>query len=389
MERPSRIKVLHTENAMGYTGGFKALYDFIRSEKKEIESIVVLPVGSSCRTYLEEEGITVYEIPFVEINRNIIALIKYIPCLFINAYRIHKIARKERVDVLHSNDLYNLSLYLVKYVFRYDKPLVVHLRLLASSYPSTLYLFWKKMHLRFSDALVAVSRAVAKGYGDSDKIHLVYDITHTVERHPKYESTYRKELSRPFAFFYLANFTQGKGQDLALEAFRMVVQKYPHLTLTFAGGTLNTVENLRYRKTLQEKVSMYSLDAKIFFEGFVEDVELKMKQYDCILNFSYAESFSFTSYDALRFGIPLIVSDCGGPAELFENGRSGLLIANKNKEQMARAMIRILEEEGLASVLSMNSKIYIQSLLSKSNNFSYLTKLFISLSKRYMTYGVN
>ena len=55
----------------------------------------------------------------------------------------------------------------------------------------------------------------------------------------------------------------------------------------------------------------------VHFDGFAANTEVAMKGHDMVLNFSEAESFSLTCLDALYYGVPLIATDCGGPAELF------------------------------------------------------------------------
>ena len=374
-----KIKVLHTDNSVDYTGGFKALLDYLVNEQASIESVVVLPKGSKCMELLKANDIACYEIPFVEIQKNLWSLLLYFPRLFLNAWEIRKIASREKIDVLHSNDLYNLTLYLVKYIYWYKAPLVTHLRLMPSAYPAFIYNALKWLHLHLSDELIAVSHAVKKSYNDLPRIHVVYDIVETEEQHSPYVSRVYFNEERPFRFLYLANFTRGKGQELAIEAFKNIVSANPATTLTFAGGLLGKAKNLTFKNELIEATKQYQLANSILFEDFVQDTELKMKQYDCLLNFSFSESFSFTSYDALRLGVPLIVSDCGGPSELFINGESGILVKNKSIESMTLAMTRIRNDQELRIRFSIMSKEHIRKIRANALGFDYLSNLFWSL----------
>ena len=377
-----KVKVLHIDNSIDYTGGFKALLDYIVSEKDKVTSVVILPKGSQCIIHLENEKIPYYEIPFVEIQKNVWALLTYLPCLFLNAWKVKKIAVKERIDVLHSNDMYNLCFYLVKYFYRYKRPLVTHLRLMPSAYPAFIYNTWKKIHLRYSDELIAVSYAVKRGYGNLPRIHVIYDISEVKEEHAPYKVDYDSSLQRPFRFLYLANFTRGKGQELAIEAFKILNVKNPNSTLTFAGGLLGKEKNKKFKEELIHTSNQYGLSNKILFEDFVEDPEFKMKQYDAILNFSFSESFSYTSYDSLRLGIPLIVSDCGGPSELFVDGESGILVENKSVASMAEAMHKLRNDHVMLNQFSINSRRNIKKIIDKTLTFDYLSSLFLSLKTR-------
>ncbi|HSZ26367.1 MAG TPA: glycosyltransferase family 4 protein [Cytophagaceae bacterium] len=372
-----RLKILHTENAMSYTGGFKALYDYCIHEAAIIESIIILPVGSKCTQYFEKDNIKVYEIPFVEIGRSVKKNILYFPFLFYNAWRIKKIAQREKVDILHSNDLYNMTLYITKYLFQLNIPLVTHLRLMPASYPGVLYRLFRKIHLCFSDKLIAVSFAVKEAYNNSPCVTVVYDIIEKKNKHAEYKFHYNPE--RPFRFLYLSNFTKGKGQELAIKAFSILLQKNNNVTLTFAGGTMNKTSNETYLNELKALVVTLGLQNKIYFEGFVSDVEATMKQNDAVLNFSYSESFSFSCFEALKFGLPLIASDCGGPKELFENNISGLLVPNHQPEAMAEAMYKLSTQPELCLNISGNSRKNIDKILREQGNCHNLTKIFLNL----------
>lgn len=367
---------------MDYTGGFKALFEYIMSERDKVESIVVLPKGSQCIAYLKKEKISYYEVPFQELRKSLWSFISYLPCLLINAWKIKKIAVKESVDVLHSNDLYNLSLYVVKYIFKYKAPLVTHLRLMPASYPGLFYNTWKRFHLAYADALVAVSEAVKKAYDGDSRINVVYDLFEQEERYPAYQPFKFSSERKEFRFLYLANYTRGKGQDLAIDAFEKCLIKNSNCTLTFAGGLLGKDKNRLFKEELIHSATAKGLLSKVVFEEFVEDVELKMKQYDCILNFSLSESFSFTSYEALQFGIPLIASDCGGPTELFKNGESGFLVENGSVNQMAEAMYQISTDIELVNMFSSNSKKHIFQLSGSVHRFDFLSNLFFAVNIR-------
>ena len=376
----NKVKVLHTDNSIDYTGGFKALFEYIISEREKIDSVVILPRGSKCVSFLQKENICYYEMPYVEIQKNVWSLMMYLPCLLVNAWKIKKIASDERVNVFHSNDLYNLTLYVTKYIYRYKAPLVTHLRLMPNSFPRPLYNFWKCIHMNFSDELVAVSNAVKKAY-NKDRIHVVYDFVDQRERYPKYEIQEIVDQSRSFRFLYLANYTRGKGQELAIEAFREHVLTFPNTTLTFVGGDLGLIKNIKFKEELMHSAELNKFSSKIIFEGFANDVEFKMKQYDCILNFSMSESFSYTSYEALKLGVPLIVTDCGGPSELFKDEESGILIKGRSIKEIVMAMSRVCSESELLVKFSKNSRRGIEELNLTSNRFDYISNIFLSFKK--------
>jgi L-malate glycosyltransferase len=356
-----KIRILHIETSIAFTGGFKSLLNFCLHSRNNIHSVVILKKGSANKGILEQNGIKVYELPLIEISKRLSDIFLYFPFLILNSWRIRRIAKTEKTDILHSNDLYCMALHMTKYLFFLKNPLIVHIRMMPASFPHLIYQIWRFINVHLADQLVGVSFAVKKSYGNPENMEVVYDVDTGPEKHPDYQYSFKKD--RPFNFINLANYIYGKGQDLALDAFEILIRRNPNVTLTFVGGDMGMSKNIVYKNKLIDQVVKMKLTDKIFFEDFVQDVEVKLKKYDASLNFSYSESFSQVSYESLRYGIPFISSDCGGPAELFVNGDSGLLAKNKSVDEMAEAMYQLSTDIELGKKFSINSKKYINDAI--------------------------
>lgn len=61
--------------------------------------------------------------------------------------------------------------------------------------------------------------------------------------------------------------------------------------------------------------------------------------------------------EAMAMGLPVISTDCpsGGPANLIEDGRNGLLVPVGDENALYKAMSSIAESEELASMLGENA----------------------------------
>ena len=62
--------------------------------------------------------------------------------------------------------------------------------------------------------------------------------------------------------------------------------------------------------------------------------------------------------EAMAMGFPVVTTDCpcGGPSELIEDGENGLLIPVGDAEKMAKAIIRLIEDDYLRSRISNCAK---------------------------------
>lgn len=125
---------------------------------------------------------------------------------------------------------------------------------------------------------------------------------------------------------YVGNYTPGKGQDLAIEAFAQIAAQYPAASLDFYGGTLNRPGNARWLAALKARVNTLGLNDRLHFHGFVDDPRTVLQGAYASLNLSEAESFSLTVLEASAAGIPVIAANCGGPAEIILHGVTGLLV---------------------------------------------------------------
>jgi starch synthase len=60
-------------------------------------------------------------------------------------------------------------------------------------------------------------------------------------------------------------------------------------------------------------------------------------------------------------GKPVIASRVGGLAEIVDDGQTGLLVEPDNVEQLAKAIIRLLQDESLRSRLGDNARRKVES----------------------------
>lgn len=68
--------------------------------------------------------------------------------------------------------------------------------------------------------------------------------------------------------------------------------------------------------------------AFITFYGQIANPYPMIKHSDCMLCISERESFSLSLLEALYLDVPVISTDCGGPREVLEDGRLGVLTSN-------------------------------------------------------------
>ena len=181
---------------------------------------------------------------------------------------------------------------------------------------------------------------------DAPQATLIYD---SLSETPVYAPKKLENEIPSCRYLYLGNYVRGKGQNLALKAFSRVAGQLTGAAIHFAGWGEAGELDKQYIDELIEFVVKEGLSDRVYFEGPVKDVEKTMKDADVVVNLSESESFSMVCLEALTYGMPLIVSDCGGPRELVQNDVNGLLVGNRNVDQAAAADVAYGDRAGLGS----------------------------------------
>lgn len=378
---PALPTILIIDNSRAVTGALNAMRNATDPLRGQFRFIYVLPTGSTGKALLEQAGYTVHELPFVEISRRKADLVRYVPMLVINGWRLLRLARREQVTLLHLNDFYNLTGYVAKLLSGGRLRVVTHVRFLPQSLPQPLACTWRWLAEQFADQVLCVSQAVRTYFKEADKVQVIFDPIPTTERYPVPVVPAQRQPAT-VQLLYLSNYIQGKGQNFALAAFREAYAQQPQLRLTFAGGDMGMPKNREFRQQLETQVQAAGLGEIVTFSSFVTDVEAAIKQADMVLNFSESESFSLTCLDALYYGTPLIASDCGGPAELFENGHSGLLVPNRDVPAMTAAITALSADGHKRQQFAAAGRIFVRQKFNPQSTYLRLGSLYMELVSR-------
>ena len=347
--------VLLIENSMDTTGAFNAIFNYARYARSSYHFVFILPRKSLLANRVRESGFTVETLPFREINKNLINLLLYLPTLFINAIRLKRIAQSHQTAIVHANDFYNLVGVGAK-VLGGQFALLTHVRFMPDRFPSLLVKFWMKLNLAYSKRIICVSEAVKQCLTDHPKLQVIYD---GLAFSASVNAVRRRTDEDCVNLLYLAHYIPGKGQDLALEAFCRAYHQNKSLRLRMVGGDMGLAKNKQYRTYLEQQAEALGIRSAVTFAGPTSSVSEELKKVDIFLNFSESESFSMTCLEALAHGVPLVATDCGGPAELFEHNESGHLIPNRDTEAGTKAILHLAADNELRRRFAENSIRYV------------------------------
>lgn len=369
-------RVLVIDNSPGWTGAFKSMWTSTQLLSNEFDFTFCIPKGSSVRTVLAAHGSPFIELPFHELRKHI-SILLYFPRLIQNARRIAAYCKANGILVIHVNDLYNMTGVVAK-MFHPEIALVHHIRLLPQSYVSLLYRTFIRIISSRSDALITVSEVSLRhiSHVTKRKVNLIYDALIAKEWPQPL-----KRADKATVFLYPANYARGKGHDFAIRAFAEAasIAEGSSIFLRICGDDFSRPDNTAYKSELQERIHELKLDKQVALLGFQKDIEREILASDVVLNFSESESFSLVCLEALSLGRPLIATDSGGPAELFEDGISGILVPNRNIQKMKEAILRLAQSPELREAMGKAAKKFVEDKFDASVEASKLRLIYQGL----------
>jgi glycosyltransferase involved in cell wall biosynthesis len=146
----------------------------------------------------------------------------------------------------------------------------------------------------------------------------------------------------------------GKGQEVFLRAAALVADRRPDTRYLVVGGALLGCEG-DYPLRLQRLAEQLGLAERVRFAGHQSDVFPWLDALDVVVHASFGEAFGLAVVEAMALGKPVVATFAGGPAEIIEDGVSGILVPPGQPQVIAEAVLQILTRREVASMLARNA----------------------------------
>jgi glycosyltransferase involved in cell wall biosynthesis len=206
-------------------------------------------------------------------------------------------------------------------------------------------------------------------------------------REPDFRARRERKEKR---IFYSGAISPHKGVHVLLDAFRMVVERYPHVRLDIAGsvGTYPLEETFDvkdeaaikslaplYAKSrfsrIKAKLSLAPKDAgtyqsylkskmgadiagKVSFLGFIPRPDLIERYYSADV-FAFApiwnEGFGLPPLEAMAAGVPVAASRSGAVVETVRDQSTGFLVEKNDAKGLAEALLKLLVDDDLREAM--------------------------------------
>ncbi|HET6515692.1 MAG TPA: glycosyltransferase [Thermodesulfovibrionales bacterium] len=146
---------------------------------------------------------------------------------------------------------------------------------------------------------------------------------------------------------YVGRVSKEKNLKLLAEAFKEITDEG-------AGSTLAIVGDGPYRKELEDELAGYNA----VFTGFLSgrDLSEAYASSDIFVFPSTTDTFGNVVLEAQASGLPVIVSDSGGPKELMVDGSTGIVVKSGSRKALVDAMRSLIENGTMRKAMGANAR---------------------------------
>lgn len=269
-----------------------------------------------------------------------------------------QIANDNDFDVIHAHDWLTFPAAIMAKKIS-GKPLVVHVHATefdrsGENVNQEVYNM-EREGVHAADKVIAVSRLTRRilinRYGvPSDKIVVVHN---AVE--PKQPVQYtQKNLKDKQIVTFLGRITFQKGPDYFVEAARMVLDRMPDVHFVMAGSGDMLLP-------LVKRVAELKMSSRFHFTGFLNHFETNNMygMTDIYIMPSVSEPFGITPLEAMRTGVPVIISKQSGVSEVLNNA---IKIDFWDLNAMADAICGLLQHPKIAKKIAAEGSQEVHNL---------------------------
>jgi glycogen(starch) synthase len=275
------------------------------------------------------------------------------------AERCVGITRRELFDVIHAHDWMTLPAAMAIAEFS-GRPLIAHIHATefdrSGEQGSQPVYEIERRGMHAAARVIAVSertkRIIVGKYGvPAWKVSVVHN---GIENHS--DGSHRPTASRrEKVVLFLGRVTRQKGPEYFIRAAARVAERVRDVRFVVAG----TGDQLPHIMRLTHELGLKDL---VEFTGFLSgaDVDRAYESADVYAMPSVSEPFGLTALEAVRHGVPVVLSKESGAAEILQNGT--LKVDSWDVETMAKMIVSILRYPLLAETLRRVSTEEIRGL---------------------------
>jgi L-malate glycosyltransferase len=298
------------------------------------------------------------------------------------AQKVRRLLRSGNFDLVHANEAHAVTAAWMGLWQRRNAsrvPFVISRRVGYPIGKSAL----AQARYRAAARIVAISRwsaeRVLRSGISADKVAIVYEGVElpalpSAQRRSEARSRFGVAPDEPL-LGCVGALSPDKGQEWLIRALAELRKKFPSAKLLLAGTG-------PCRERLQTLAREAGVSDVVIFAGFISDVESVYAALDVFLLPSFFEALSNALMSAMAYAIPSIAFNLGGPAEVIEDGKSGLLVEPANTDALCTTITKILGDAAFASGVGAHGRRRIEQDFSAAKMVGEMLRVYEECLKK-------
>ncbi|MDK9716578.1 MAG: glycosyltransferase [Trichlorobacter sp.] len=188
-------------------------------------------------------------------------------------------------------------------------------------------------------------------------------------------------LSARTTLLYVGRVSREKALDLLVESFCRLVDEGAELGLAVVGDG-------PHREEMEAALVGYP----VLFTGYLQGEELQRAyaSADLFVFPSATDTFGNVVLEAQASGVPVIVSDAGGPRELMLSGETGMVFSAGNQDELTGAIRSMTTNRLILSLMGENARSFVLAKAPHaSDTYSTILQPGLRTEAGYSTLGEN
>ncbi len=349
------MNILHLSTPISWRGGEQQIAYLVEElNKKNVSQWIACSKGSEMEKYCLENKI------------NFISGKKTSSINLFSAYKLSKVCRNLKIDVLHAHDSHAHSIAVLSCAFFNNTTPVVLSRKVDFPIRNNWFSVFKYNHPCIKK-IICVSEKITEILSgkiqDKTKLKVIYDGIDISKLKFKSEHILRKEFNVKQDEIIIGNVSAiapHKDYYTFVDTAELLLKQNLKAKFFIIGDGPE-------RKRITDYVESKNLSENIIFTGFRADIPRVLPELDVLLFTSKTEGLGSSLLDASVCGVPVVATSAGGIPEIVIDGETGLLAPPQDAVKLAEQTMRLLGDSSLKQRLIDNAREQVKKF-SKTKN---------------------
>ncbi|MFX0140125.1 MAG: glycosyltransferase [Candidatus Hodarchaeota archaeon] len=285
-------------------------------------------------------------------------IIRLMTYLFFAMFSIHKLIKKEKVQIIHANWVIPAGLIGLMAKMIYKRPLIITSRGSDINIWGKKRLFFPliKFILNHCDAIIVVSHELSKELEklgiESQKIHVIW--------HGVYQRNYTGLRKNKNNLLFVGALRELKGLIFLIRAVNIVNEHNIDIKLNIVGEGA-------FRDELIKEITKLNLSSQIKLLGKLPNSRVirLMAESGIFILPSISEGLPRVIIEAMTQKTPVIATAVGGNIEIIESGLTGILVRPRDEKELSKAILKLIRNPDHSEMLAKNAFQFV------SENFDW------------------